>query len=62
MLYTRAKTPAELPRNGPLLVIELRAELSRSFGGAFAGDRFRPSTNPHAPPIPRAVTYVMPVP
>ncbi len=61
-LYIIATTPAELPRKGPLLVIALSAEFSRSFGGAVGGSRFSPSMRPHVPPIPRALRYVTPVP
>lgn len=60
-LYTMATTPAELPKNGPRLVIAFRVEFSRSLG-AWPALRLRPSCRPHAPPIDRAERYVIPVP
>lgn len=61
-LYIIAITPAELPMKGPRRVMALRAELSRSLGGADAGTLCNPSAKPHAPPIDSAVKYVTPVP
>lgn len=61
-LYTMAITPAEFPKNGPLLVTLFSTLFSFSFGGAFAVERFSPSIMPHVPPIDRAVRYVAPVP
>lgn len=60
-LYTIAMTPAELPRNGPLLVTAFRTEFSLSFGG-WPADLRRPSCRPHAPPSVNAERYVTPVP
>ena len=57
-----AMTPAELPKKGPLRVTAFKTELSRSFGGAEAGDLDKPSASPHAPPIDNAERYVTPVP
>lgn len=53
-LYTIAMTPAEFPKNGPLRVTLFSTEFSRSFGGAEAGERFKPSAMPHAPPMESA--------
>jgi len=61
-LYIIATTPAEFPRNGPLRVTPLSIALSLIFGGAPIGTLLIPSTNPSAPPVPRAPRYVIPVP
>jgi hypothetical protein len=61
-LYTMAMIPAELPRNGPRRVTLFSTLFRRSFGGALAGMRFKPSIRPHVPPTVRAVRYVTPVP
>ena len=53
-LYTIAMTPAELPRNGPLLVIELSTPFSRNRGDIVGGFFCRPSANPHVPPTASA--------
>ena len=53
-LYTIAITPAELPKNGPLLVTAFNTEFNRNFGGC-PFDRLNPSCNPQAPPIVNAV-------
>lgn len=53
-LYTMAITPAEFPKNGPLLVTAFNTEFNRNFGGWLC-DRLSPSCNPQAPPTVNAV-------
>lgn len=57
-----AMTPAEFPRNGPLLVILFSTPLSLILGGAEGGTLFNPSINPQVPPTIKADRYVVPVP
>jgi hypothetical protein len=61
-LYTIATTPAEFPKNGPLLVTAFNTPFNRNRGGMDDGFFCSPSANPHAPPIARAVRYDTPVP
>jgi hypothetical protein len=53
-LYTMAITPAEFPKNGPLLVTAFNTEFNLNFGGWLC-DRLNPSCNPQAPPTVNAV-------
>jgi hypothetical protein len=61
-LYIIATTPAEFPKNGPLLVTPLSIAFNLIFGGAEDGTFLIPSANPRKPPVPSADRYVIPVP